>query len=147
MLLLTLLLALLLQDTVVTRDQRVFYVAFRWVQEHWPLHVERGEHVADVPVTLFLDGQEVPEAAPPFKARIRVYNTAAHLVIGECVCACVCGSQCLLGGLGGVECRKLLGWWGGHQEASVTSALEDQCGGTAYAQRCWCLGLALWHTC
>jgi hypothetical protein len=35
-----------------------------------------------VPVTLFLDGREVPTEYA-FKARIRVYNTAAHLVICE----------------------------------------------------------------
>lgn len=36
--------------------------------------------MSDVPVTLFLDGREVPTEYA-FKARIRVYNTAAHLVI------------------------------------------------------------------
>jgi hypothetical protein len=65
----------------VTKDQRVFYVAFKWVQEHWPKQVEDGEHVSDVPVDLYLDSREVINPITTFKAKIRVYNTAAHLVI------------------------------------------------------------------
>jgi hypothetical protein len=71
-----------LQDTIVTREQRVFYVAFKWVQEHWPDNVEAGEHVSDVPVDVYLDGHAV-HTEVQLKARIRIYNTAAHLVIGE----------------------------------------------------------------
>lgn len=60
----------------------MFYVAFKWVQQYWPDHVESGEHVSDVPVSLYLEGEEVA-AAVEFVAKIRVYNTAAHLVICE----------------------------------------------------------------
>jgi hypothetical protein len=60
----------------------VFYVAFKWVQEHWAHNVEAGEHVSDVPVDIYLDGQAV-HTMVQLKARIRIYNTAAHLVIGE----------------------------------------------------------------
>lgn len=62
----------------------MFYVAFKWVQEHWPHHVATGEHICDVPVVLLLDGREVSSAtADKYVAKIRVYNTAAHLVISE----------------------------------------------------------------
>lgn len=78
----------------MTRDQRVFYVAFKWVQEHWPRNVEEGEHIADVPISLYLDNQEVPNLVYNFKAKIRVYNTAAHLVICEWVQECWWLSVC-----------------------------------------------------
>jgi hypothetical protein len=71
------------QDTIITKDQRVFYVGFKWVQEYWPQQVEDGEHVSDVPVDLFLDSIAVTNPITAFKAKIRVYNTAAHLVICE----------------------------------------------------------------
>lgn len=68
----------------MTPDQRVFYVAFKWVQQHWPHYVRAGQHVSEVPVTVYLDGEEAATAGIEFVAKIRIYNTAAHLVISKC---------------------------------------------------------------
>ena len=70
-----------MQDTLVTPEQRVFYVAFKWVQQHWPNRVGRDSHIGSMPVNIWLDGQAMNTV---LTAKIRLYDKAAHLIICEC---------------------------------------------------------------
>lgn len=71
-----------LQDNEVTVDQRVLYVAYKWVHKYWPHRVGRGDpHVITLPAALWVEGQPVDLV---LSAKIRMYNKAAHMLLGKC---------------------------------------------------------------
>lgn len=65
----------------MTREQRVFYIAFKWVAKYWPHRVGRDAHIVTLPVSVWLDGQPI---TLDLQGKIRLYNKAAHMVISEC---------------------------------------------------------------
>lgn len=69
-----------LQDNEVTREQRVFYIAFKWVAKYWPHRVGQDPHIVTLPVSVWVDGQPVNL---DLQGKIRLYNKAAHMVISE----------------------------------------------------------------
>lgn len=64
----------------MTWEQRVFYIAYKWVHKYWPHRCGRDPLIATLPVALWLDGQPVELA---LEVKIRLYNKAAHLVISK----------------------------------------------------------------
>jgi len=64
----------------VTPDQRVFYVAFKWVQQHWQHRIYIDNHIASLPVEFWLDGEHTDLE---LTANIRLYDKAAHMVVSE----------------------------------------------------------------
>lgn len=58
----------------------MFYVAFKWVQRHWPGRVGRDNRIAELPVEFWIDGQH---HSLHLTAKIRLYDKAAHMVICE----------------------------------------------------------------
>lgn len=70
-----------MQDNEVTREGRVFYIAFQWVHKYWPHRVGVDSHIVDVPAVFWVDGQ--PQVLV-LSAKIRLYDKAAHMTTSEC---------------------------------------------------------------
>jgi hypothetical protein len=65
----------------VTAEQRVFYVAYKWVHQYWPHRVGRGDpHIVTLPAALWVEGQ--PQDVV-LSAKLRMYNKAAHMLLSE----------------------------------------------------------------
>lgn len=64
----------------MTRESRVFYVAYKWVQKYWPHRVGRGSDVCNLPGAFWVDGVPIGKA---LSVKIRLYNKAAHMIVSE----------------------------------------------------------------
>jgi len=70
-----------LQDTQVCPAARVFYVAYKWVEEYWPNNLDTPDnHITAHPIRFYLDGQDTEVE---LTAKLRLYRKAVHLVICE----------------------------------------------------------------
>jgi hypothetical protein len=69
------------QDTQISTTARVFYVAYKWVEDYWPNNLDTADnHITAHPIRFYLDGQDTEVE---LTAKLRLYRKAVHLVICE----------------------------------------------------------------
>lgn len=74
------------QDTQICPAARVFYVAFKWVQDNWPNNLAAPDnHITSHPIRFYVDGHDTEVE---LTAKLRLYRKAVHLVICELCCCC-----------------------------------------------------------